>query len=105
MSFLNEVFHYVHTHTFILHTHSLCTHYSHYTHTHILTLYTLSHHLHTLTCAQVYLRARFIMNGVCVLWVGWIDLETLNGKARLVFDEEQAKVSSDTFTLVPKHTL
>ena len=38
-------------------------------------------------------------------WVGWIDLETLNGKARLVYDEEQAKVSGDTFMLVPKHTL
>lgn len=32
------------------------------------------------------------MNGVCVKWVGWIDLETLNGKAKLLFDEEQAKV-------------
>ena len=33
------------------------------------------------------------MNGVCVKWEGWIDLETLCGKARLLFDEEQAKVS------------
>ena len=32
------------------------------------------------------------MNGVCVRWVGWMDLETLNGKAQLLFDEEQAKV-------------
>ena len=35
------------------------------------------------------------MNGVCVKWVGWIDLETLSGKARLLFDEEQAKVRYD----------
>ena len=41
---------------------------------------------------RVHLTARFIMNGVCVKWVGWIDLETLNGKARLLYDEEQAKV-------------
>lgn len=42
---------------------------------------------------RVHLSARFIMNGVCVKWVGWIDLETLNGKAKLLFDEEQAKVN------------
>ena len=41
---------------------------------------------------RVHLSARFIMNGVCVKWVGWIDLETLNGKAKLLYDEEQAKV-------------
>ena len=95
----------MYTLTLSYYTHTHFVHTTHTTHTHTLTLYTLSHHLRTLTCAQVYLRARFIMNGVCVLWVGWIDLETLNGKARLVFDEEQAKVSGDTFTLVPKHTL
>ena len=70
-----------HPHTSqIYHTHTSHTH----THTH-----THTHH----SRAQVYLRSRFIMNGVCVQWVGWIDLETLNGKARLVYDEEQAKVS------------
>jgi hypothetical protein len=41
---------------------------------------------------RVHLTARFIMNGVCVKWVGWVDMETLNGKAKLLFDEEQAKV-------------
>ena len=35
----------------------------------------------------------FIMNGVCVKWVGWIDLESLTGKAKLLFDEETAKVT------------
>lgn len=34
----------------------------------------------------------FIMNGVCVKWIGWLDLEALSGKARLVFDEERARV-------------
>lgn len=38
------------------------------------------------------------MNGVCVKWVGWIDLETLNGKAKLLFDEEQAKVRMHFFS-------
>ena len=46
-------------------------------------------HTHT----QVHLFCRFIMNGVCVKWLGWVDLETLSGKARLIFDEDQAKVS------------
>ena len=41
---------------------------------------------------RVHLMSKFIMNGVCVRWVGWIDLETLSGKAKLMFDEEQAKV-------------
>ena len=78
---------------------SLCIHcvqlYIHHTHNHTHhTFTTHTHHTHTYhSRAQVYLRSRFIMNGVCVQWVGWIDLETLNGKARLVYDEEQAKVS------------
>ena len=42
---------------------------------------------------KVHLQSKFIMNGVCIKWIGWIDLETLSGKARLVFDEEQALVS------------
>lgn len=42
---------------------------------------------------QVHLCTQFILNGVCVKWVGWIDLDSLAGKARLVFDEDQAKVS------------
>ena len=35
----------------------------------------------------------FILNGVCVKWIGWIDLHTLNGKAKLVYDAENAAVS------------
>lgn len=41
---------------------------------------------------KVNMSSRFIMNGVCIKWVGWIDLDTLVGKARLIFDEEQARV-------------
>ena len=33
------------------------------------------------------------MNGVCVKWIGWMDLDSLVGKAKLLFDEERAKVS------------
>ena len=35
----------------------------------------------------------FILNGVCVKWIGWIDLHSLNGKAKLVYDAENAAVS------------
>ena len=38
------------------------------------------------------MQCKFIMNGVCVKWIGWMDVETLNGKARLIYDEDQAKV-------------
>ena len=41
----------------------------------------------------------FILNGVCVKWVGWVDLHTLNGKAKLVYDVENATVS-DTVGIV-----
>ena len=41
---------------------------------------------------RVHLRSSFIMNGVCVTWVGWVDLEQLTGKARLVYNEDYAKV-------------
>ena len=44
------------------------------------------------------------MDGVCVLWVGWIDLETLNGKAKLVYDEEQAKLEDELMRKVVKET-
>ena len=48
-----------------------------------------------LNVSQVHLLCGFIMNGVCVKWVGWIDLDSLGGKAKLMFDEEKAKVKSD----------
>lgn len=34
-----------------------------------------------------------IVNGVCVRWRGWVDLERLDGLGRIEFDEEAAKVS------------
>ena len=40
---------------------------------------------------KVHLAASLILNGVCVKFVGWIDMDTLNGKAQLLFDEERAK--------------
>lgn len=33
------------------------------------------------------------MNGVCVLWRGWVDLHRLDGAGRLEFDEDRARVS------------
>ena len=43
---------------------------------------------------QVRLRSSIIFNGVCVEWIGYMDLETLNGKAKLAFNEEMAKVTT-----------
>jgi len=42
---------------------------------------------------QVHLRSHFIMNGVCVRWKGWLDLERLDGVGCLEYDEEFAAVS------------
>ena len=41
---------------------------------------------------QAHMFTAIIFNGVCVKWVGSMDLESLTGKARLVFNEEMAKV-------------
>ena len=41
---------------------------------------------------KVHLKSQFIMNGVCVIWRGWIDLLRLDGTARLEFDEQRASV-------------
>jgi len=54
--------------------------------------------------SRAYLCSGFIMNGVCVKWVGWVDLETLNGKARLVYDEDQAKIEDELMRKVMKET-
>ncbi|KAG8226964.1 hypothetical protein J437_LFUL009515 [Ladona fulva] len=32
------------------------------------------------------------MNGVCVRWRGWVDLERLDGVGCLEFDEEKAQI-------------
>ncbi|XP_008543787.1 protein big brother-like [Microplitis mediator] len=39
---------------------------------------------------KVHLKSHLIMNGVCVKWRGWIDLERLDGVGCLEFDEEAA---------------
>lgn len=39
---------------------------------------------------QVHIRSSFIMNGVCVRWRGWIDLERLDGVGCLEYNEERA---------------
>ncbi|XP_065517078.1 core-binding factor subunit beta-like isoform X12 [Lathamus discolor] len=39
----------------------------------------------------VYLKAPMILNGVCVIWKGWIDLQRLDGMGCLEFDEERAQ--------------
>ncbi|XP_073987016.1 core-binding factor subunit big brother isoform X1 [Rhodnius prolixus] len=39
---------------------------------------------------KVHIRSHFIMNGVCVRWRGWIDLERLDGVGCLEFDEDKA---------------
>ncbi|XP_020949712.1 core-binding factor subunit beta isoform X2 [Sus scrofa] len=43
---------------------------------------------------KVYLKAPMILNGVCVIWKGWIDLQRLDGMGCLEFDEERAQVLS-----------
>ncbi|XP_010582776.1 PREDICTED: core-binding factor subunit beta [Haliaeetus leucocephalus] len=40
---------------------------------------------------SVYLKAPMILNGVCVIWKGWIDLQRLDGMGCLEFDEERAQ--------------
>jgi len=41
---------------------------------------------------KIHLRAPLILNGVCVRWKGWLDLERLDGVGGLEFDEESAVV-------------
>lgn len=40
---------------------------------------------------KVHLRSNFIMNGVCVRFRGWVDLDRLDGVATLEFDEPRAQ--------------
>ena len=34
----------------------------------------------------------FILNGVCVIFKGWLDIKTLEGRGQLEFDPEAARV-------------
>ncbi|XP_070196307.1 core-binding factor subunit beta-like isoform X2 [Littorina saxatilis] len=40
---------------------------------------------------KVHLKSQFILNGVCVIWRGWVDLDRLDGIGSLEFDEERAE--------------
>ncbi|KAE8608240.1 hypothetical protein XENTR_v10011435 [Xenopus tropicalis] len=40
---------------------------------------------------KVHLKAPMILNGVCVLWKGWIDLQRLDGMGCLEFDDDRAQ--------------
>ncbi|RXM33553.1 UPF0183 protein C16orf70 [Acipenser ruthenus] len=42
--------------------------------------------------SKVHLKAPMILNGVCVFWKGWIDLQRLDGMGVLEFDEERAQL-------------
>ncbi len=42
---------------------------------------------------QVHIKSRFILNGVCAKWRGWLDLDRLDGVGCVEFDEEAARVS------------
>lgn len=60
-------------------------------------------------CVQVYLKAPMILNGVCVIWRGWIDLQRLDGMGCLEYDDERAQVwnvavSSHNASPTHKHT-
>lgn len=41
---------------------------------------------------KVYLKSQFILNGVCVLWRGWLDLNRLDGLATVEYDSERAMI-------------
>jgi len=41
---------------------------------------------------KVLIRSRFIMNGVCIRWRGWLNIKSFEGVGCLEFDEESAKL-------------
>lgn len=41
---------------------------------------------------KIHLKAPLILNGVCVRWKGWMDLERLDGVGCLEYDEENAVI-------------
>ncbi|CAG2161529.1 unnamed protein product [Oppiella nova] len=41
---------------------------------------------------KVHIKSTMIMNGVCVRWRGWLDLERLDGVACLEYDEERGAI-------------
>jgi len=41
---------------------------------------------------KVHIRSHFIMNGICVLFRGWVDLDRLDGVGSIEFDEERGSL-------------
>ena len=41
---------------------------------------------------QVHIKSPLVVNGVCVRWKGYLDMERLDGVACMEFDEEAAKI-------------
>ena len=52
----------------------------------------LNVHNNFLYSLQVHIRSPFILNGVCVRWKGYLDLERLDGVGAIEFDEETANL-------------
>ncbi|CAH1780530.1 unnamed protein product [Owenia fusiformis] len=44
---------------------------------------------------KVHLKSQFILNGVCVLWRGWVDLTRLDGVGYLQYDDERAQIEDN----------
>jgi len=43
---------------------------------------------------KVFLRAPLILNGVCVVWKGWVNLRRLEGMGSIEYDEERAQIEA-----------
>jgi len=48
----------------------------------------------------VHIKSRFILNGVCARWRGWIDQDRLDGVGCIEFDEEAARVKTPIVLLL-----
>ena len=51
----------------------------------------LSHYC-LLSTKQVHIRSSMIIDGVCIRWRGWIDLERLDGVGCLEYDEDRGRI-------------
>ena len=50
---------------------------------------------------QVYIDSPIILNGVCLRWKGYINLEKLDGVGGMKFDEDSARVRKIYFMEIP----
>ncbi|XP_071817202.1 core-binding factor subunit beta-like isoform X2 [Apostichopus japonicus] len=41
---------------------------------------------------KVHLKSQLILNGVCITWRGWVDLQRLDGIGYIEYDEERAMI-------------